>query len=785
MRMLLLPLRACRLALACSAVLGALLLAALAPTAHAEQVTYQQVTPVGPYDAVPRYRSFGTTEPSWGSADYVTPDGRSVFFSTIGPFPGLASTGGRLDIMRASRAADGTWSTTWMSPGADTLFGTNIHDRFFEAASTDGTKVVFESRDQLDPSRTDCGIVRGNDIQCYLRVYQYDASTGRTSLISRAQEQPEALFDSRFGSASPDLGTVTWLTPEAMTPGVADQNSIDVYSAHAGAGALVSAASGSTGSVSATRVVWAEPGVVIGEFFQPGPAEREGESLFSQLPARTGHLISADGSELFFQDVRQLTAAAPGPEIENVYMRRGITTTLLSSAAQRTLPTTVSPSSSFFADATADGRSVFFETGSQLTDGDGNATVDVYRYDVPTGVVSLVSAVGNSQSAVAGGTGSYYVATSADGSHVYFASRDDLDPNSVPTGEAWKLYERVGGRTRFIAIVPELEDLTGETGGHNSPCAGSASAFDSPRSFGGLNVGGCDQVATMRATADGSRLLFESAQPLTPGAASGMRCVTDTSSRNFINEDQLNSGTGGAPGTGCNIYIYDDATGTIALLSPGAATYGAFLTQFSTPGMEGAHDSTTPLGRPSLMASDGSRVFFSSKDALVPGAVSGLTNIYMWSEGTVTLVSPPGETSDAVYDGNSADGSQVFFHSRQSLIPGADNHGQIAIYDAQLGDSPPVGPSAPPSAPQPVASAPGRALTVNAAALATAAPVSVSAAAPTLAKSKPLTRAQKLAKALKACKAKHNSKARARCKAQAKKKYASKPKAKRARGGKR
>lgn len=788
------------------AALASLSLSALAPAASAEQVSYQQVTPVGSYDAVPQYKTNEEHLPvPLGNADYVTSDGASVFFSTIGPFPGLPDTGGRLDILRASRTADGGWSTSWMSPGADTFFRENSNDRIFEAASSDGTKVVFESSDQLDPSRVDCGSTTpaggGNESVCAGRVYEYDASTGLTSLISRATEQPGALFDARFASASPDLGTVSWLTPEAMTPGVEDQNSIDVYSTHAGAVALVSAPSGSTGSVSAKRLVWessATTGKQVEEFIQPGPLVGQplGEAQFYQLPVRNAHLVSADGSELFFQDVRQLTAGAPGPEVENVYMRRGIVTTLLSSPAQRTLPTTVAPSDSFFADATPDGRSVFFETASQLTDGDANASVDVYRYDVPTGQVSLVSAVGGTETAAGSATGSYYVTASSDGSHVYLASRDNLDPNSAPAGNAWKLYERVGGRTRFIAIYPELADLNGETGLTNQAgCAGVRAPFGISNGTGTFSTGGCDQVATMRATADGSRLLFESAQALTPGATSGLRCVTDTSSTTLahssVNRDEAETGTGGAPGSGCNIYLYDDTTGKITLLSAGDVSYGAFLTVFPFPS-SGSEDVTASLNQPLLMSEDGSRVFFSSRDALVPGAVSGLQNIYMWSDAALTLVSPPGETSDAVYDGNSADGSQVFFHSRQSLIPGADNHGQIAIYDAQLGDPPPPGPADPPPAPQPVASAPAQALTVNAAAVATPAAFTVAAStAPVKAsiRSKPLTRVQKLSKALKACRrdrSRTGEKRRAACEAQARKRYRPPSKAKRSnRGGSR
>jgi hypothetical protein len=665
-----------------------------------------------------------------------------------------------------------------MSPGQDTFFDNNVHDRVFEAASTDGTKVVFESRDQLDPSRFDCGEKTEIGIFCYQMVYEHDSATGRTSLVSRASVQPNVLFKSFFVSASPDLRTVTWLTSEAMTPGVEDHNSIDVYSGQDGATALVSAVSGSTGSISATRLP--EPVEIFpGELGFPEIRQVLASGL-SQVPARLFHVVSADGSEVFFQDVRQLTAAAAGPGILNVYLRRGTATTLVSSAAQRTLPPTVSPSNAFFGDATPDGRSVFFETASQLTDGDGNTSVDVYRYDVPTGEVSLVSAVGATGAAAFEGTGSYFITASADGSHVYFGSRDDLDPNSAPAGEAWKLYERVGGHTRFIALVPELADFLEGGTGHDETqggsCAGKNTAIG-PIFEGGdatINSGGCDTVATMRATADGSRLIFQSGQALTPAATGGLQCETGSGALPRGWEGTGGSPqTGGTPGRGCHIYSYDDATGTITLLSPGAATYGAFLRRAAFP-HEFAGFPTAALNQPSLMSADGSRVFFYSKDALTPGAVQGLLNIYRSSDGMLTLVSPPGETSDAIYDGNSADGSQVFFHSRQSLIPGVDNHGQFAIYHVQLGDPPPAGPANPPSTPQPVASAPAQALTVNAAAVSMRDTPTI----PPLMPAKPgaLNRAQRLSKALKACR-KHRSRSkRLACEKIAKGKY--EPKAK-------
>jgi hypothetical protein len=86
---------------------------------------------------------------------------------------------------------------------------------------------------------------------------------------------------------------------------------------------------------------------------------------------------------------------------------------------------------------TVDGRRVFFTTGESLVVGDTNGRNDVYQYDVPTGLVHLITS-GRDPS------DSYFVDASADGSDVFFLTRERLVGWDVDSSR--DLYDaRVGG----------------------------------------------------------------------------------------------------------------------------------------------------------------------------------------------------------------------------------------------------------------------------------------------------------------------------------------------------
>ncbi len=132
------------------------------------------------------------------------------------------------------------------------------------------------------------------------------------------------------------------------------------------------------------------------------------------------------------------------------------------------------------------------------------------------------------------------------------------------------------------------------------------------------------------------------------------------------------------------LYSFDaSGTGSGGVGSEGTA--GGQSTALTPPGAE----VQGVLG----VGGEGSYVYFAAKGALASGGVSGASNIYIWHEGAIALVSSDGEEDDwtahtLLYDGVarggpadgvrtarvSADGRTLMFSSRMD-IDGYDNHG--------------------------------------------------------------------------------------------------------------
>jgi hypothetical protein len=121
------------------------------------------------------------------------------------------------------------------------------------------------------------------------------------------------------------------------------------------------------------------------------------------------------------------------------------------------------------------------------------------------------------------------------------------------------------------------------------------------------------------------------------------------------------------------------------------------------------------------LSDDGSRVFFSTAQQLVPQDVNNKEDVYEYDvpSGTVHLISSGTGADDSWFLDASANGDDAFFTTSQQLV-GWDNDQQYDLYDARVGggfpDPPPAGvtcdpsvscqgtPSAPPGL-QPAASA--------------------------------------------------------------------------------
>jgi Tol biopolymer transport system component len=180
--------------------------------------------------------------------------------------------------------------------------------------------------------------------------------------------------------------------------------------------------------------------------------------------------------------------------------------------------------------------------------------------------------------------------------------------------------------------------------------------------------------------------------------------------------------------------------------------------------------STRPNSRPRVsMTSDGSTVVFITAEALSPSDTDGVTDVYEFHDGQVSLISPDGGGEPRI----TSSGTDIFF-ATSSQLTAADGDTNPDVYDARVGGgfsfarpqpcsgeacrgALPPAPSAPAASGSATFNGPG------------------SPAPPLTAqldsKPKPLTKAQKLARALKACKSKHNKKKRSACEKRARATY--------------
>lgn len=279
---------------------------------------------------------------------------------------------------------------------------------------------------------------------------------------------------------------------------------------------------------------------------------------------------------------------------------------------------------------------------------------DLYRFDIPTGVRTPFTALGNVVP----------VNISADGSSAYFASPSALSGKENPHHEEpveksgkWNLYRSDEGVISFVATVAEQEIFRKESG------------FDLGLGAWVPNVVTDGEVAEdpSRTTADGNALLFESHARLTA----------------YDNEGHN------------EVYRYDFSADELSCLScnptlaPAEGAASLQSTGLTSPSPE-------PLGifaRVDNLASDGKRAFFQSTEALVPTDNDGLQDVYEWEakgvgdcvlpQGCLYLISSGHSEQIDYLLAVSNNGNDVFFRSGDVLLS-SDLEETPSIYDARV-----------------------------------------------------------------------------------------------------
>ena len=259
---------------------------------------------------------------------------------------------------------------------------------------------------------------------------------------------------------------------------------------------------------------------------------------------------------------------------------------------------------------------------------------------------------------------------SSDGTKVFFSTQENLV--AADTDGANDIYERSAGVTTLVSVA-----------------ADGLSDGPSGTDFGGIS-------------ADGSRVFFTTFEQLAPADTDTTRDVYERSG----GQTQLVSVPGpDAPAGDDDIaeFAGSSSDGTKVFFTTTEQLVAADDDTSSTDIYERSGGSTTLVSAPGAGAagsvsfnatfegasSDGTKVFFTTNQRLLAADDENFTDVYERSGGSTTLVSAEaagasGGDANAIFGGNSADGTKVAFSTSQNLA-GADTDGLTDVYRSSSG----------------------------------------------------------------------------------------------------
>lgn len=229
--------------------------------------------------------------------------------------------------------------------------------------------------------------------------------------------------------------------------------------------------------------------------------------------------------------------------------------------------------------------------------------------------------------------------------------------------------------------------------------------------------GGLDLVPTpesVRPGADGSRVYFSAAEVLGPGELGERKLyLADASGVQALPVDpeafmQL-SGDGrflvfsssaavlaGDSDERVDVYRFDAADGSIVRISagPGGRGEGPFDADISINQFSSSNDEHPYR----MLSADGSRIFFSTAEQLLPEDSNEVTDVYEWDRGDLGLISAGvGKAPQTYFAGVDANGTTALFLTSETLLPRDRDGGEPDLYAARIGggfaetEAPPAG----------------------------------------------------------------------------------------------
>lgn len=323
-----------------------------------------------------------------------------------------------------------------------------------------------------------------------------------------------------------------------------------------------------------------------------------------------------------------------------LYVRRDGTTTDSVSSPAGALPDPNGPQGATFQCGAHDGSRALFTSVSALTpdantgnDGAGTATdsgANLYRYDVASKSLVDLTVTSAPADATTGAAVQGVLGCSDDARTVYVVAYGALAPGATSGLPNLYRISDDGVHPAAVTFIATLSDADGATWS-SRPTGRQASL-----------------------TADGLHLAF------TTTAALG----------SYDNTDAVT----GTPDS--EVYRYDAATDRLTCAScraDGAAPTGSSWISI-----------VSPFALSRGFSDDGRRLFFESNDAIASRDTNGRTDVYLDENGVTSLISSGRGASDARLFDTTSTGDDVFFTTREALVP-QDQDRDVDLYDAKVG----------------------------------------------------------------------------------------------------
>jgi hypothetical protein len=375
---------------------------------------------------------------------------------------------------------------------------------------------------------------------------------------------------------------------------------------------------------------------------------------------------SADGSKVFFTTRAKLVPGDTDNGFVDVYERFYDKTPGVEAVVTREIstgPTGGNDSHDVtFNAVSSDGSKVFFSTAESLVAEDTDKVRDVYERNTTTGETLLVSG-GSPSCALCGNREipATFVGATPSGSRVFIATDEKLV--EADGDEATDIYVREASAPEPILATP----------GGSAPVTFQGASADGTKvifeSANKLGVGDNDnevdiyerdlgEEATKLVSAAGTcpiPLLAEECAPIYRATtADGSRVFFETRAQ-LSGEDQDSSQ---------DVYEWSFASGLPTLIST------------SEEGEEGnGKENAVYAGE----AAGGSKVFFETSESLAAEDSDEASDVYERSGGSTTLVTPGTADQNATFDSASSDGTTVLFSTREAL-GGGDSGEKLDVY---------------------------------------------------------------------------------------------------------